>query len=329
MRSVVILVVVLIVGILGTYLTLGAMGKVQFFWEKDAGQLQPGYVRIPISSQPIPSYSKVNQLHLIDGRTGAPTTRDVPEAKLEGTNIIRTWDEIVGRVLNRDKAPGFAFTEDDFMPEGTSPGIAAGVPPGMRAVVLSTDAIIGAHELQQNDRVDLLVYVDSKTASMATRNLQHLLGADARVIADDIDVGAQVVVNNGLVIRPVTERAETYKHQGGLTGGNVSYRQRTIEEITIAVDPQEAVQLIEALSRGVRLLAVVRSGLPGAANQDQDIRVNGRGQAYIPGQSNGGEDENGDSMTLYAEEIDADPAIVIESIVGKRREDVVFTQTVR
>ena len=47
--------------------------------------------------------------------------------------IIIDPSKIIGRVMAHEKPADFAFTEEDFLPFGTSPGIAGGTPPGKRA----------------------------------------------------------------------------------------------------------------------------------------------------------------------------------------------------
>ena len=51
--------------------------------------------------------------------------------------------DVIGRVLEHEKTPGYVFTEADFLPKGTREGIVAGIPAGKRAIRLSADRVDG------------------------------------------------------------------------------------------------------------------------------------------------------------------------------------------
>ena len=61
--------------------------------------------------------------------------------------------------MAHDKAPGFVFTERDFLPKGTLPGLVAGIPPGKRALTLDAGKLRGIDLLQIGDHLDLLAAV--------------------------------------------------------------------------------------------------------------------------------------------------------------------------
>ena len=67
--------------------------------------------------------------------------------------------KILGRVTAREKPAGYAFKERDFLPEGTSPGVVGGTPPGKRAITLDASKLKGVHDLNEGDHVDLLASV--------------------------------------------------------------------------------------------------------------------------------------------------------------------------
>ena len=75
----------------------------------------------------IPAYTKVRGL--FDGsenRRLAGAYYKPPAGGSEGGH--HRLSKIRGRVTAREKAAPFFFTEDDFLPEGTHPGVAGGTP---------------------------------------------------------------------------------------------------------------------------------------------------------------------------------------------------------
>jgi hypothetical protein len=70
--------------------------------------------------------------------------------------MITNIADVIGRVLDHDKEPGYVFTEADFLPPGTREGITAGIPAGKRAVRISADKVDGLYGLHAGDRFDLL-----------------------------------------------------------------------------------------------------------------------------------------------------------------------------
>ena len=46
--------------------------------------------------------------------------------------VISDFSQITGRVVDHEKPPRYPFTELDFLPKGTRPGLVAVIPPGKR-----------------------------------------------------------------------------------------------------------------------------------------------------------------------------------------------------
>src|SRR5581483_10406997 len=112
-----------------------------------------------ITAQFIPAYTKVTRSHLFDPNTGQYRLIYRSPDFVEKTGALTDPQKIVGRVLGYDKSESMAFTESDFLPPGTRPGVVAGVPPGKRAITIDASKIQGLHNLKIGDRVDILASV--------------------------------------------------------------------------------------------------------------------------------------------------------------------------
>ena len=93
-----------------------------------------GMVRVLMAARPIPAYSRVSRDDLFDPARRVFAYVDLEEEFVEENEVLRGTSAIVGRVLKRNKRSGFVFTEDDFLPKGTRPGLVGGIPAGMRAM---------------------------------------------------------------------------------------------------------------------------------------------------------------------------------------------------
>jgi Flp pilus assembly protein CpaB len=193
----------------------------------------PGSVAVPVLALPLPAYTQVQLEHLID-----PSTRELAVVYLpEGSLLDETLRDpapILGRVLARAKSAGRVFSEADFLPLGTRPGLVAGVPPGMRAMRLEAERVLGVAELRQGDALDLVATAASASGAAAP------LGAPAGRV--------RTVAHDAVIVEPVAARPRA---------------RGAIEEVVIAVAAHEVALVAEAIAVGSRLDAIPHSGRPG------------------------------------------------------------------
>jgi Flp pilus assembly protein CpaB len=195
---------------------------------------------VPVAAARLPAYTELQLEHLVDPQTGALAAVYLPEGSILESTIVRP-DALLGRVLAAEKPPGRVFTEDDFLPPGTRPGLVAGIPPGMRAMRVEANAVGGLVGLAAGDRFDVVAsFPAGARAGGGGRG-----AAQARV---------QTVVSDGVVVQPLATRAVPAARDA-----------QVVQEIVIAVAPEEVPQLAEALAVDARLDCVPRSGRPGEA----------------------------------------------------------------
>jgi len=258
----------LLVGGAGVVGTLFALGVDMKFWEKKpapaaADRSLEGLVPVPVAGQPIPAYSKVNRDHLAD-----PATKGLAVLNMHPNDIpkeaIRDLSKILGRVLKNDKKPGYVFTERDFYPPGTQAGITAGIPPGKRSFVFEAEKVYGMASLRQGDHFDIIsALVEEKRPGNSP--LFAPGGATppkrARV---------RPLVQSGVVLTPATIRQVPVTTTALAPGAQP--KSKPVQEITIAVDPDEVGPLAESLALHATLTCVARSGQPSDL-PDTDVTV--------------------------------------------------------
>src|SRR5258705_546145 len=145
-------VVASVVVIFGLLLAFGLLDLSRFRSnERSTG----GLVAIPTPAKAIPAYTRVTRDHLWDPANGRLAMIYLPPRAVTREMLVNISD-VIGRVLDHDKAPGYVFTESDFLPRGTREGIVAGIPAGKRAVRISADKVDGLYGLHAGDPFDLL-----------------------------------------------------------------------------------------------------------------------------------------------------------------------------
>ncbi len=280
----------LLVGIGGTLGTLVASGHLQLPWVRQPDVLAPprvqpietheGEVACVVLGRSLKAYGKVARDDLADPKTGGLAVVWMPREAVD-PNWLREPGEVIGRVLGRDKASGYIFTEKDFLPQGTREGVTAGIPSGKMALSVRTDQVAGLHVLKPGDRFDLLAAVPIDLKQQLPQ-LQLGLGNDALEGRDQVlghlqrQATTQVVVENGVLVSmtptgsaagagapPSKSLAEKITRPAGSEGPPPTTTSSSFEAV-IAVGPQEIVPLTKSLHLGHGVTCIARSGRPDA-----------------------------------------------------------------
>ncbi len=226
-----------------------------------AEPLEEGLVLVPVAARSVPAYSRLVREDLLDVRTRFETTVAMHQDEVERLGIVTSMGEALGRVVARDVLPGEFIREDQLLPPGANPGVAAGIPPGKRAFTLDARSIRGSHALGLGDRFDLLVSIPldwSQTRPFGAS--MRLDTASLLSTAGSLQQQAvvRVVVHNGMVISPVV--ATKLNLPAGLSQSREAMQQlaESAEQMIVAVAPDEAGRLAEAVALGLELAVVSR-----------------------------------------------------------------------
>lgn len=231
-------------------------------------------VTIPVSARAIPAYTKVMRDDLVNPRTKRLAVVQFPKAHVS-PRAIRDLAKIQNRVLKRDKAAGYAFTEADFMPAGTRPGLAAGIPAGKRAMVVTPTEVSGLHALNPGDRFDIIATIPLDDAaadrSKLLNGLKGVYASHAGMLSQmgryDKQASVRVIVHNGVAVTAVRERRPATAPHAASTANAATRGLRPgsktpAEEFVMAIAPGEVAPLAQAIHVGAKLACVPRSGRP-------------------------------------------------------------------
>ncbi len=224
-----------------------------------------GTVRVLVSGRAIPAYRKITRDDLWDRTRNRWAYTDVSDDMVESAGIKVSAADIVGRVLGHEKSPGYVFTEKDFLPKGTRPGLAAGVPAGKRALRVDVDKVLGIVGLQPGDRFDIVAAVPVDNAqAMKNSGFSGLFAKQmemqARMDGAFKQARVNVLVQGGVVVTPLETRHVPIT-SSSLTQGTTS-RTIPVQEMVIALEPDEVAPLMEALSVEAQVTCLARSGRP-------------------------------------------------------------------
>jgi Flp pilus assembly protein CpaB len=223
-----------------------------------------GYVAVPVSAKPIPAYTRLQREHVWNAKKGELAVVMLPSEQVNAAMKVSLKD-LLGRVLARDKAPGYVFTDADFLPAGSRAGLVGGIPPGKRAVRVETGQVNGLYGLNPGDRFDLIatlpIETDGKGKSL---NMGGVYGQQLALQANLSNWAKQatvrVLVQNGVLVQPLITRDVPFS-MNTLTQGTVVKR-KPVQEIVIAVNPEEVAPLTEAMAVKAQITTVPRSGHP-------------------------------------------------------------------
>jgi Flp pilus assembly protein CpaB len=223
-----------------------------------------GLVAVPTLGRPIPAYARVTRDFVWDPNRNSLAVLYLPP-KTVSKEMILSVSEIVGRVMAHDKAPGYVFTEDDFLPKGTREGLTAGIPAGKRAFRVSEDQVDGLFGLRTGDRFDLVATLPIDSGRGGTgMAVGGVFGGDlalqSRLSNWEKQATVRVMAQSGVIVMPLGAR-QVSTVQNSLTDGS-RLRTRTVQEAVIAIGPEEVTRLTEAIAVQARVSIIPRSGRP-------------------------------------------------------------------
>ena len=246
-----------------------AMGAFSSETEQEADRT--GQLAFPALARPVSAFESISREHLINPQTGQLNVSWLPESTAEVAS--RSVGDLLGRVLARDKAAGMVLTERDFLPEGTKPGVSAGIPPGKFAVTIPTTGIPGLEQLRHGDRFDLMVSLGEQSDDEEKRSNTEPAAVFGGIKPPSLRVGqlsqqygVKRLVTGGQLVALAQGNQHSTKGRSGLTTPPPRGRSSTMSETyaEIAIDEEEIGPLTEAISLEKSMTCIVRSGRPDA-----------------------------------------------------------------
>lgn len=239
----------------GTWKSLNPFGG-------NSNRARPGTVAVPVSGVAISAYTEITRDHLWDPKAGQMSVVYLPQNE-DRTGIATEVGAIIGRVLRRDKPSGYVFTEADFLPKGTRPGLVAGIPAGKRAIRVDVERVLGLQGLQRGDRFDIVsaIPLESGREPFLGRGDEAAKAEfHARLNYWRKQATINPIAQNAVIVEPAAPRSASTTRSSLLRGQSSS--SRTTVEAVVALTPEESVQLTEALAINAQIVCLPRSGRP-------------------------------------------------------------------
>jgi len=222
-----------------------------------------GLIAVPTSAVQIPAHTRIRRDHLWDRANARISVVYLPPRAVTKEMLLNIT-QIIGRVLDSEKEPGYVFTDADFLPRGTREGLVAGIPAGKRAIRVSADRVDGLYGLNAGDRFDIVATMPIDAAD-GGRSL-NFSGPYSGEIALETQLSnwekqatVRVIVQNAVIVEPMLARAIPVTTTSAQAA---AARARAVQEAVIAVSPTEVALLTEAMAVDARLSSIPRSGRP-------------------------------------------------------------------
>lgn len=179
-------------------------------------------------------------------------------------------NDIIGRVVSKEKNPGLAFTESSFLPKGTRPGLAGATPPGMQSMTLESSSIAGLHGLKLGDKVDLIASVPHDMLGEFDPSHKPRSGVQfvTRSKASDPPqaVVERTIAQSAILLTPVRIRQKPSTTSSLTEGQRV--QNIPVEEVVLALTPSDIPHVKKALHKGLSVMAVAQSGQAAKGGSD-------------------------------------------------------------
>jgi len=150
------------------------------------GSLAPGSKQIVVASEPLAPYQEFNE-SIWQGNRRRITSRLVSaeDARFDDALTVDDVRLYYGRVFGRAKSRGDCLTAADFLPPGTKPGLAAGVPAGYTFVPVADRVIEGLDSFVAEDHVAILIRGrDKPIVSLEANGIDYSRPVSTVVVAD-------------------------------------------------------------------------------------------------------------------------------------------------
>jgi Flp pilus assembly protein CpaB len=272
-----------------------------------------GLVAVPTPAAVIPAYTRVRRDHLWDRRNQRIAVIYLPPQAVTKEMLTNITD-VLGRVLDHAKEPGYVFTESDFLPPGTREGLVAGIPAGKRAVRISADRVEGLYGLLTGDRFDIVATIPISAGRTGGQTFNfggpynQEVALQAQLSNWDKQATVRVIVQSAVIVEPMATRGVPTV-QSSLTDGATA-RTRAVQEVVIAVEPHEVALLTEAMAVEARLTTIPRSGRPDDPVDSETPDLRPSSPFATPG---------GDGVDSRLSPDDDENFAVVETIMGQKR----------
>lgn len=217
---------------------------------KNDEDVNKGKVAVVVSPTPMPAFTQVDPAVFVDPQTGNLHVVWVSEKVAQDANWIRNPAAMRGRVLKHDKGAGLAFSDADFYPKGTLPSASAAVEPGYRGVTLSTQKVDGLVGRKRFDCIDLIAVINVRADGSSGKDQGIYMTPEAAAAAHSAaewKTERRTLAQNAKIIEPAPPTRSP-----GMAA-----------DCFVAIREDEAPAVADAIAKGAKIVATVRSGLPG------------------------------------------------------------------
>ena len=211
-------------------------------WQPESENVD-GWVPVPVTARDVKPFERLTVEDFVDPATGRLRVFYFPPEKVADA-WVRDLSELLDRVVSEPLDSGRVVNRSVLLPEGTRPGVSAGIPPGWTAIRLTNLQVRGLEMANELDHIELVAarpiraeHAQAKAEWPAVRSDAVFTLPDSEDVFTQADV--RVLATDAIVLT------------------------RSVEEIEVAVIDEEETALDEAeVGESVNRKSIVRRKTP-------------------------------------------------------------------
>ncbi|MHC4878586.1 MAG: CpaB family protein [Planctomycetota bacterium] len=256
-------------------------------WQPETDRVD-GWVAVPVTARDVKPFERLTVEDFVDPATGRLRVFYFPPEKVDEA-WVRDLSELLDRVVSEPLDSGRVVNREALLPEGTRPGVSAGIPPGWTAVRLTSLQVRGLGMANELDHIELVAtrpiraeHAQAKAEWPAIRSdavftvpdsEDVFTQADVRVLATDAIVLTRAVEDVEVAVVDEEETALDEAEVGESVNRKSIVRKKTPRYVTrsaVVCSVAVPAEVVTALTEALTIQSIVGDGAgnDGAAGSD-------------------------------------------------------------
>ncbi len=243
-----------------------------------------GWIPVPVTARDVKPFERLKVEDFVDPSTGRLRVFYFPPDKV-GEAWVTDLADVLDRVISKPLDSGRVVNRSVLLPEGTRPGVSAGIPPGWTAIQLTSLQVRGLAIANELDHIELVAarpiraeHAQAKAEWPAARSdavftvpdsVDVFTQADVRVLATDAIVLTRAIEEIELTVVDEEETALDEAEVGDSVSRKSIVRKKTPRYVTrsaVVCSVAVPAEVVTALTEALAIQSILSEEGTGGAN---------------------------------------------------------------